>query len=249
MPTAISKSRQLSRLKKPRRELPHIFGRGGRDRVLICLAVNGPLTVRELARAIKADAHKTWDMVHYLLQTGLVVKRVRPGGRKYVALNRKLPVHHRLRELLAALERRWPAKRVPQPSYRWTLWNDAGEITAPRLDLMFYSPVRSRILLFIAAVGFTDMSTIYQVLGVGAVSALYAVNHWEREGIVLSQHLARHRFVSLDPQYPAYTQLRSLLCGLITYSEEYRALRSVGRSRMRKVLKVVHGPNKSSNQH
>ncbi len=46
--------------------------------------------VRALARAIGSDSHKTWDMVERLREAGLVVKRDRPGGRKYVALNRGL---------------------------------------------------------------------------------------------------------------------------------------------------------------
>ncbi len=222
---------QVRRQPKSRREIPHLFGRGGRERALICLAVNGPLTVREIARAIGSDSHKTWNMVKYLEQCGLVVKRSRAGGRKYVALNRKLPVYRRLVGLLLALNQHWPAIAIEKPTYRWSMWSDEGTITPFRLDYMFYSPVRSRILLYIAAIGTTDMISMYNALGIGSVSALYGVNHWEREGIMQSRYRSRHRLVSLNASYLVYEELKYLLRGLISYSDEYRAFRALARSR------------------
>lgn len=236
------RSKQLARGAKRRREIAHLFGRGGRDRVLICLAVNGPMTVREIGRAIRSDSHKTWSMVEYLMRSGLVVKRNRPGGRKYVALNRRLPIYRRLLSLLLALDKKWPARRVDQPSYRWAMWNDDGAITSQRLDLMFFSPVRSRVLLFVAAVGTTDMSTMYDLLGTGSVSALYAVNHWEREGVLASRWVGRHRLVRLNERHSAHSELRNLLIALVTQSEEYVAYRRLGRSRMRPILKNLFDP-------
>jgi hypothetical protein len=197
------------------------------------------MTVRELGRAIGSDSHKVWNMVEYLLKTGLVVKRNRPGGRKYVALNRKLPVYRRLERLLLALDHKWRARRISQPMYRWAMWNDAGSITPGRLDLMFFSPVRSRILLYVAAVGTTDMSTMYDLLGIGSVSALYAVNHWEREGILSTKQVGKHRLVSLNQRYRFFKPLKDLLVGLVTHSHEYRAYRRVGRARMRPILKTL----------
>lgn len=235
-------SKQLKRRNKGTYEFPHLFGRGGRDRALICLAVNGPMAVRELGRAIRSDSHKTWNMVEYLRRTGLVVKRNRAGGRKYVALNRKLPIYRRLLRLLLAFHARWPARRIVQPSYRWDMWIDNGAITRARLDLMFFSPVRSRILLFVAAVGKTDMSTMYDMLGIGSVSALYAVNHWEREGLVETRRVGQHRIVTLNPKYRFFRELKSLLDGLIVNSDEYRTYRRIGRARMRPVLKSLFNP-------
>jgi hypothetical protein len=223
--------------------VPHLFGRGGRDRALICLAVNGPMTVREIGRIIGSDSHKTWSMVQYLLRTGLVVKRNRAGGRRYVALNRKLPTYRRLRSLLLTLAKRWPPRRFGQPTYRWAMWSDDGAVTAPRLDLMFFSPVRSRILLYIAAVGTTDMITMYDLLGIGSVSALFAVNHWEREGIVRTERIGKHRIVSLDATYLAAKELKDLLLGLVTQSHELRALRRIGRLRMKPILKDLFEPD------
>ena len=207
--------------------LPQIFGRGGRDRALICLAVNGPMTVRELGRAIGSDASKTFAMVERLLQAGLVVKRDRTGGRKYVAINKALVVYNELQALLLALDGDWPAKRVAQPRYRWAMWNDGGSLDAGRLDCMFQSPVRSRTLLFIAAVGKTQMKSIYDLLGLGTVSAMYAVNHWEREGVVRTATRGKLRVVQLNPSFAAAAPLAALLQALIDTSDEYRAYRTI----------------------
>lgn len=227
----LNRSIQVRRRPKHQREIPHLFGRGGRDRALICLAANGPLTVREIGRAIGSDSHKTWDMVAYLERCGLVVRRSRPGGRKYIALNRKLPIYRRLNNLLLALSQRWPIANIETAGYRWSMWCDKGTITPHRLDHMFYSPVRSRILLYIAAVGVTDVISMYKALGIGSVSALYAVNHWEREGITQSLYYSRQRFVSLDENYCVHKELKYLLEGLVMYSSEYKALRARARSR------------------
>jgi biotin operon repressor len=146
----------------------------GRDRALIALAINGPMRIRELGRAIGSDSHKTWDMIEHLRDAGIVVKRDRTGGRKYAALNRGLPTYPRLLRLLLALDERWPAKRIEQTRYRRGMPNDAL-LSDAGLDHIFQSPV-------------TDMTTLCGSLGLGGVSALYAVNHWEREGMVRSRN-------------------------------------------------------------
>lgn len=108
-------SKKAARLRRRASRMPYLFGRGGRDRALIALAVNGPMHVRALGRAIGSDSHKAYDMVERLRESGLVVKRDRPGGRKYAALNRDLPVYDEVYALLMALDRSWPAERVEQP--------------------------------------------------------------------------------------------------------------------------------------
>ena len=60
------KSKELVRPDRPERRLPQIFGRGSRDRAMIALAINGPMHVLALGRAIGSDSHKTWSMVEVL---------------------------------------------------------------------------------------------------------------------------------------------------------------------------------------
>lgn len=202
---------------------------------MICLAVNGPLTVRELGRAIGSDSHKTWDMVERLRVSGLVVKRDMPGGRKYVSINRRLPIYRVLMNLLLALDEHWPAKRVRGYVARWRMPFD-NELTDLRLDHIFQSPVRSRILLFVAAVGETDMQTMYDTLGIGSVSAMLVVNHWEKQGILKSRRFKRHRIVSLNPDFVVARELHALLRCIVAETDEYKGFRKLVRVKMHAIL-------------
>ncbi len=56
------------------------------------------------------------------------------------------------------------------------------------------------------------------------MSALYAVNHWEREGVVRTRSHGRHRFVSLNPDFAVAAELAGFLMALLCQSDEYRDL-------------------------
>ena len=232
-------SKEARRRKRGHKRQPHLFGRGGRDRALVALAVNGPMYVRELGRVIGSDSSKTFKMVEYLLKSGLVVKRYRAGGRKYVAINKELAIYPSLMRLILALDRHWPAKRVELPKYRWGLRRDNGRLNSDRLAHMFNSPIRSQSLLFVAAVGITDMTTMIDLLGLDTGSARYAINHWEREGVIKCQTRSRHRLVQLDPAFPVANELRALLRAAIIESDELRSLRTLARKRMTLILDRV----------
>ena len=232
---------------KPKSEIPHLFGRGGRDRLLLCLAVNGPMTVREVGRATNIDSRKAFDMVGYLLKTGLVVKRDRPGGRKYVAINRKLTAWAELTNLLETLAKAFPAQAVPTIQKRWHLQIDNGELTPDRLDHAFFSPVRSRVLLLIAAAGIVMEKDLYNLLGLGAVSTLYAINHWQREGIVESRYVATARLLSLNPSWVAAHELRMLLGAMTIDDPENLYLGKEARERAERFI-AAH-PAKKKHRH
>jgi hypothetical protein len=235
---AIVESKELKRPRRPSRRLPQLFGRGGRDRALIALAANGPMHVRELARIIGSDSSKTFLMVEHLIETGIVVKRDLPGYRKLVALNKNLDwTYYQLRDLLLALDKKWPAKRTGIHVQPREMWHGAVEQLEPKhLDLIFQSPVRSRTLLFIAALGMTNMSVMYNALGIGGVSALYAVNHWEREGVVNSRQDGKNRWVFLNPKFVVAEPLRRLLMTLVNGSQEYQDLIGTERPRIDALL-------------
>jgi hypothetical protein len=220
--------------------LPHLFGRGGSDRVLICLALNGPLTVRELARTLKVDSHGAFKMVDRLREAGLVVKRDLTHGRKYVAINRNLLIYRPLMRLLHALERIAPVQRRPATIARWHMPFDRI-MTDYRLDRIFQSPPRSRILLFVGAVGETDLQTIYRSLGLGTVSASLIVDHWQKQHVLRCRYYKSHRLISLDPGFVAANELRALLRQIVACSGEYRAFRKTVRRRLADITRSA-GP-------
>jgi hypothetical protein len=104
--------------------------------------------------------------------------------------------------------------------------------------MKFQSPVRSRILLMVAAVGLSDMVRVYQTLGIGDVSALYAVNHWEREGVIRTRQMGRHRMVALNPGFPASTQLRALLEALVRESDAIMEFAEIIRPQVEEILSL-----------
>lgn len=213
--------------------IPHLFGRGGLERVLMCLAVNGPMHVRHIARTIGSDPHKVWNMIESLRDINVVVKREKDGGRKYAALNRDLPIYRPLYRLLIAMDKYWPVPRIEHQTARWRMpFND--DVTPKLLDELFQGPVRARVLLFVAAVGLTDQKNIYNLLGLGTGSTLYAVNHWERQGVLKSIYVKSSRLVTLNREFEVAAELKALLLEMVKHSGELLALRKIGRGRMRK---------------
>lgn len=205
------------------------------------------MTVRELGRAIGSDSHKAYNMIQALLKSGLVVKRNRAGGRKYVAINRSLPVYDELMSLLLVMDSYWPTQRVEQPRYRWGMWNDDGRITDGRLEEMFQSPIRSKTLLFIAAAGLTNLSMIYDYMKLGSVSAMYAVEHWERQGVIRSRNHRRHRLITLNDAFPVAHELLTLLEALISHSHNYMRRGQHARAYMETIKATWDAPPLDSN--
>jgi hypothetical protein len=222
----------------PVKPIPWLFGRGGCDRALICLAINGPLTVRELGRATGIDAHKTWNIVERLRLCGLVVKREVSGARKYVSINRRLPIYRALMKLRLTLDWNWPATRYRNYIARWRMPFDS-EMNTRRLDEIFQSTVRSRSLLFVAASGETNLKSIYTILGLTMTSVCLAVNHWEKQGVLRSRRFKRHRLTSLDPRFIVAKELRGLLRAIVAASPEHDALRAASRTKQRTFLKAA----------
>ena len=213
--------------KKPQTEYPHIFGMGKRDRVLMTLAVNRPLYVNELAVAIGSEEKKTAKMVHALLEVGVILRTDAPHGARYVALNTAFPAYWELFRLLNVLEFHWPQQRLGKPARRAerkalhdaVFMADEGPFPAKRYDRLFGSPVRTRVLLAIAAIEDTDVTDLWRLLGADKRSVWNTVNHLQREGLIRSTIKGRRRAIELNPQYVAARELRQLLKRLIRETE------------------------------
>ena len=222
-------SQQSRRTRRTARQRPHLFGRGGRDRVLTCIAVNGPLHVRAISRLIGSDSRKTFDMVRQLEEAGLVLKRNDTGARRIVALDKQMGLlYFKLRDLLLALDEHWPVKRTDEtPFYPKAQMRGTTPLDDDRIERWFTSVPRSRTLLYVAAVGRTNMSDLSVRANVGPGSALNAVNFWERQGVLRSDVFGIHRVVELNEAFPVADELWRVLNALVSRSEKYAELRRV----------------------
>lgn len=192
--------------------LPVLFGKGGRDRLLVCLAVNGSLRVRTLAEAIGSDPSRVIEMIKHLEQRGLVMTSRAPGY-SYTAINVKLPVYESLLLLCCALDSICPAPRrsaqVPQRD-EWTSTAHA------RLNEIFSSIPRSKVLLFVAKRGPVELNAIRKELGFRSLQTKQTVAHWEREGVFKITAVDGRKLVELDDQFPAAKPLLDLLHEITT---------------------------------
>ena len=213
---------------KPNGEPPHIFGRGMRDRLLMTLAVNTrPLYVAELAHLLRSDERKVRQTLTTLLACGVVVRDTTSTTGRYVALNRGFPAYR-------PLARKYPQGIVGKPrrraermglGYLALPWN-RGPFEASDFDPLFYSKVRTRVLLAVSATTSTDVTDIESTFTEDARSVWNAVNHWEREGVVRSVVIGRRRALELDPTYHAATEIRMFLKALRSTADEYNRLAS-----------------------
>lgn len=194
------------------------------------LAVNGPLYVRQIARAIRSDSRKTFDMVEYLRKAGLVDKRDVPGGRKYVRINQKHPCYAELLPLLRAMEGLRPQLRLKVPKTRWYLTGGSVDVAAT-LEFVFQSYPRSTLLLAVAAAGHICLSDVYDLFGLEQVSAWYVADYWQRQGIIKSEYKARMRILSLDERCPVFPELARFLQALTALDPDIRIKAEIGREK------------------
>lgn len=211
---------------------PRLFGRGVRDRVLMTLAVNHrPLYVAELVQLLGTNGRKVRKSLAVLETCGLVVRArgTTPGIGRFVRLNQGFPAARELLTLLRALERRCPQPRTACPVRvaervalrRARRLRNPGPFSTTDLDRIFYSKVRTRSLLAIAASHSTDVSDIAFTFVERRNSVSNAVEHWEREGVVRSVIIGRRRALELDPEYHAANELRLFLKALRRIAGEY----------------------------
>gem|GEM_PF-3094215 len=219
--------------KKPASQPPHIFGLGMRDRLLMTLAVNSrPLYVAELTDLLQSDDRKIRNTISVLTECGVIVRDKKSSSGRYLALNKGLSAYRELLILLRALAIKNPQTVADRPARRAERlalknldlqWN-AGPYDASAFDRLFYSKVRTRVLLAISAAGSTDVTDIDLVFSESKRSAWNAVNHWQREGLIRSRVVGRRRALDLDPTFYAAKELRAFLRAIRRVAGEYDRL-------------------------
>jgi DNA-binding transcriptional ArsR family regulator len=216
------------RVEKPSyrgRVMPAFFGSSARTQILAILAANGPMTVRDLARLRRKDSATTFRAVERLIRCGLVTKRLRPGGRKYVGINR---AHAALPELLALLRVLGDIFGVPllaQARHRWGLPTVSDPTPPIAEEWMFGSPVRSRMLVLLAVAGEADEMQMARVLTASVASVWYTSNALSKTHRILrSRRVGTRRVFSLSPTVSAIGEFRAFLLSLAGRRPIYHTL-------------------------
>jgi DNA-binding MarR family transcriptional regulator len=216
-----------ARTRKKLRAMPPLFDTSGRTTILTMLAANGPMTVREIARARHVDSSTTYRTVDRLLRCGLVVKRSRAGGRKYVSLDRSHVAASELKTLFDLLARVYGVPLIEQPSYRHGLPHDRDPSPPITEDRMFGSRARSRMLIFLSLVGEADETQLARVLAEKLNSVHYAIHALQKKKIVSSRKVGIRHVFALNLSYNGSTEFVGLLKRLGTEQPVYATLRDV----------------------
>lgn len=183
--------------------LPALFGSSARTQILLALHANGPMTVREVARLRKTDSATTFRSVERLIACGLIVKRDRPGGRRYIAIDKSHFAAKELGALLDTLNLHFAIPNIEQARIRRGLPTDRDP-KPPILELsMFGSSIRSRIMLMLAVAGEADEQQLARSLAVAHTLIWSALRTIANAKLLSEKRVGARRVVSLSTRYPA----------------------------------------------
>ncbi|MDP9105426.1 MAG: hypothetical protein M3N49_05790, partial [Candidatus Eremiobacteraeota bacterium] len=189
---------------------PPIVGSEPRYRILAVLAVNGPLSVTDTVKAAdvtdKALSHVVDDG---FVSTGEYAKS--NIARQAVAIASGITGRAELIALLRRIEEHWPVPRVKALHAAQTPNQKKTIVWAKDY---FGSPVRSQVLMTIAAMGCADISMLRRAIPDFEFQEIArAARTWEAYGIVRTGPLdgRRARGFELNPDWYAAAELRALL--------------------------------------
>lgn len=211
----------------PRSPMPPLFESSGRTELLSILSANGPMTVREVARARGVDSASTFRTSERLIRCGLVVKRSRSGGRKYLALNRAHCAYRELSNLLTVLVDHHGTAFIDQARYRHGLPVDRDPTPPLAEERMFGSDIRSRLIVLLAALNEADATQLTRLLTADRCSVYYAAHALKRRGILNSKSVGARNVFSFNLDYVGAVEYQVFLKKLLESAPVYSILRSL----------------------
>jgi len=203
---------------------PPYFGSAARTEILLLLAANGPLHVREIARLRARDPASTYRSVERLVLAGLVAKR--NHGRRVVALNRASSVYPHLRMFLNILVARFPQPLTDSPTYRHGLPQRDHRHAVLDDTNLFGQVAKTRTLLAVGALGPVNVAGVCRAIQTPHLTVWLAANALERLGLVVSTKVGRNRLLSLSPTLPEVEAFSEYLRAVVrNHYPEYDAVR------------------------
>ena len=210
---------------RPRTTARAMFGSGARTEILALLAKHGPLTVREIARLRDVDASWTFRAVNKMLESAIIVKRDRAGGRKFVTLNRAHPAHGELVALLLVVAKDIGLPEFEQARYRHGLPLARSEPPDADAAPALGSPLRARILVMLALMVEADPTQLAKLTGENRLSVYYACHALhEREKILRCRKQGVRTIYGLATNYPGASHFIDYLKAVSRASEDNVAI-------------------------
>jgi DNA-binding MarR family transcriptional regulator len=189
-----------------------LFGRGVREAVAACLAVNGAMHQADIAHVLAIAPTGVARALQWLRACG-VASAVPDRLRKvYVNLDPAFPAAAELRALLLALDRAAPVPRVERPLRRRA--PRPGGPTGGDPDRLFVTVLASRILGFVAAAGEADIAETAAALVADETAVRQTVFRLERVGVLAGRRAWKRHLVTLNPAFPLHAELRAVLARL-----------------------------------
>ena len=200
---------------------PPIVGREPRYRFLAVLAVNSALSMTDALKAANVGPGTMRKLAaDGFISTGPYAKS--NLARRAVGIAKDLTGRHEFIALLRRVEEHW---RVPRIEALADAKMPDHKKTIVRARDYFGSPVRSEVLMTIAAMGCADISMLRRAIPDFEFQEIArAARTWEAYGIVRTGPLdgRQARGFELNPGWYAATELRDLLDVLMNAEPRYR---------------------------
>ena len=207
--------------------MPPLFFSSAQTQILVMIGANGPMTVREMARARSVDSASTFRTTERLERSGLVVKRELPGGRKYISVNRSHVAYRNLSRLLEVLVDHYQIPRVAQARYRHGLPLERDPSPALQEDKMFGSVLRSRLLVLLAAVEEADVTQLGRLLGANRCSVDYTAHALLKSRLLLAETVGIRNVYRLNDNFVGAQEYTAFLSRLLREAPVYSILKSL----------------------
>ena len=214
------------------RSLPRLFGHEARNRVLVSLALNGPVPKRRLAESLDTGYSVIYAVLQHYHDLG-VADNIAEHGRS-VGLTSwfAAPALEALLYKLAGTRRQVRIKSSSRSPHR--------------ISELFGGRNRTRILMLLASVGATPAPIVARLAGLTNASAHNAISHLVREHIVQTEGT----LTSLDPSFRAAKELRRLLermaAQLLNLGRVHSTRERLLNARTRKPRRVFQAPTRQS---
>lgn len=197
---------------------PLLFGTDARYRVMVALAVCGPMRIGELqkaARVLSEQTVRTLEKYGFLIREGSYHKR-------FAVLNSSFPANDELRTLLRKMHRHYT---VIETSRKHTNQSKAARSKpwTGQLEKLCGTNLRTKVLISVGAADGIDVSSLSRLFPEHATIDLLQAAHMFTAFGVFERHAEGCAWLYyLAPKFVAYRELRGFIRRLVKIWPQYK---------------------------